>query len=104
MLTVTIAGYTFNGPYSSTGSIKDKSGVYAVLCKKDNKYFVVDVGESSTPKSRLDKHDRKGCWKRECTNGTIHYAIKYTPNLQQAGRMKVEQDIRAKINVPCGKT
>jgi len=103
-LTKTIAGYTFNGPYSSTGSIEDKSGVYAVLCWKDSKYSVVDVGESSTPKSRLDNHDRKGCWKRECVNGTIYYAIKYTPNLQKAGRLKIEQDIRAKINVPCGKT
>jgi hypothetical protein len=103
-LTRTIAGYTFEGPYISTNSIEDKSGVYAVLCKKDSNYSVVDVGESHTPKSRLNTHERKGCWERKCTNGTIYYAIKYTPNLQQDGRMKIEQDIRAKIDVPCGKT
>lgn len=103
-MTETIAGYTFNGPYSSTESINDKSGVYAVLCKKDNKYDVVEVGESSTVKSRLDDHDRKACWKKECTTSTMYYAVKYTPNLQQAGRMEIEQDIRAKMKVPCGKT
>jgi len=35
---ITISGYSFDGPYLTTDSIEDRSGVYAVLCKKDEKY------------------------------------------------------------------
>ena len=102
-MTVEIAGYTFNGPYTSTDSIGDKSGVYVVASETEDEYYLIDVGESAEVKSRLDTHERKDCWKEEC-KGTLTYFIKYTPNLQQAGRMEIEQKIRDKFDPPCGKT
>ena len=102
-MTIKIGGHTFNGPYISRDSIEDKSGVYAVLCKKDRNYHIIDVGESKEPKSRLDKHERKKCWLKECKD-TLTYAVKYTPHLKQKGRMEIEQEIRDKLKVPCGET
>lgn len=102
-MTIEIAGYTFNGPYTSTDLIEDKSGVYAVLCKEKDKYYVIDVGESAEVKSRLDDHDRKDCWKKEC-QGPLTYGVTYTPHLQQEGRTEIEQKIRDQFNPPCGKT
>ena len=103
MMTISIGNYTFNGPYSSTDQIEDRSGVYAVHCYREEKYYLMDVGESATPKSRLDTHDRTDCWEEKC-QGKLTYAVLYTPNLQQAGRMKIEQEIRDQFNPPCGKT
>ncbi len=100
---INISVYTFDGPYSSTTPIEDKSGVYVILCSKDGKYWVIDVGESATVRTRLDNHDRKDCWIRNC-QGTINYAVYYTPNLQQPERMEIEQKIRAQYSPPCGIT
>ncbi len=99
---ITIAGYSFDGPYSSTISLEDRSGVYAILCKKDNgNYGLVDVGESATVKTRVETHGRKPCWSRNC-NSTQKFAVLYTPHLQQPGRVEIEQKIRAQYNPTCG--
>jgi len=102
-MSIKIGKYTFNGPYTSTANLEDRSGVYAILCQKEgNNYNVVDVGESATVKSRVDRHDRKDCWKRNC-NSTLAVAVYYTPNLQQPGRMAIEEELRKQYDPPCGK-
>lgn len=99
---ILIAGYTFDGPYSSTNSLEDRSGVYAILCKKDNgNYTLIDAGESAQVKSRVESHDRKSCWDRNC-HSTLMFAVFYTPHLQQAGRIEIEQKIRTQYNPTCG--
>lgn len=102
-MSVTIGDYTFAGPYTSPEDLEDRSGVYAVLCRSSqtNKLEVVDIGESSQVQSRFQGHERSTCWTRNCT-GTLAYAAYYTPNLQQAGRMKIEQALRALYKPPCG--
>ncbi len=101
-MSITISGYSFDGPYIGTVKLEDRSGVYAILCYRADKYLVVEVGESATVKTRVEGHDRKECWKRNCTGALMVVAL-YTPNLQQAGRMEVEQRIRDDYDPPCGK-
>ena len=101
MTAVKIGDYTFDGPYASMDRIEDRSGVYAVLCRKEDGYYLIDIGESAQVKTRLDTHDRKDCWKRNC-QGTLTYAVYYTPHLQQPGRMEIEQKLRAQYRPPCG--
>ncbi len=95
--------YTAEGPYTDTGSLKKRSGVYAVLsrAKNNDKWTVLDVGESHDVKTRVENHERAPCWKRN-NKGAIGYAPYYTPNKQQAERVKIEQEIRAEYNPPCG--
>ena len=100
-MSIKIAGYVFDGPFFSTHQLEDKSGVYVILCKKNNKYIPIDVGESSAVKSRVEKHDRKDCWKINCRED-ITYAVHYTPNLQQSGRKEIEKIVRDKYKFPCG--
>lgn len=101
-MSIKIGDYNFEGPFITTDSISDDSGVYCILCKNDQQYNVIDIGESATPKTRLDTHDRRTCWKREC-NGTVYFSILYTPQKHQAGRMEIEQELRDIYNPPCGK-
>jgi hypothetical protein len=101
VMPITIAKYTFDGPYTSVDKLEDRSGVYAIICQKEGKNYLIDVGESSTMKSRVKTHDRKDCWEENC-EGTLAVAVYYTPNSQQPGRMAIEQEIRDQYDVPCG--
>jgi len=97
-MSIQINGYSFEGPYSSTYSLEDRSGVYVILCNSR----LIDVGESASVKSRIESHDRRDCWEKNCS-GSIRFAVHYTPNLQQLGRMEIEQEIRrSHRGIPCG--
>lgn len=101
-MSIKIGSYTFEGPYSSSSSIEDRSGVYAVLCYDGaSRPFLLDVGESSEVRTRIQNHDRRHCWYQHC-NGTIKYAVYYTPHMQGAGRRSIEQEIRDDYEPPCG--
>jgi hypothetical protein len=102
-MSIVLSGYKFDGPYGSTSSLKDQSGVYAILTPTDPTHSkVVDVGESATVKTRVENHDRKPCWQRHANRGQLRYAVYYTPRLQQAGRRTIEQKIRKQYRPPCG--
>lgn len=95
-------GYQFDGAYTSPDSLQSRSGVYVIWCKYGDNWTVLDVGESADVRERVGNHERAGCWSRNCL-GTIYYSATYTPNLQQAGRVQIEQRIRNLTNPPCGR-
>jgi hypothetical protein len=94
-------GYTFEGAWDDPNRLEARSGVYVIWCKDGDTWTVLDVGESGDVKGRVLSHDRKEEWMRHC-KGTIYYSATYTPNLEQAGRMEVEQKIRGAASPPCG--
>ncbi len=100
-MSIKIGKYTFEGPYTSTDSLEDKSGVYVILCDANSNYTLIDCGESATVKSRVEDHDRADCWNQNCST-TLKVAVFYTPKLQSAGRVIIEQEIRSAYNCPCG--
>ena len=102
-MSIKIGRYNFEGPYISADSLEDTSGVYVILCQNGASYGPIDCGESATVKSRVKNHDRANCWSRNC-RGTLKVAVLYTPQLQSAGRMIVEQEIRRDYAFPCGKS
>ena len=95
-------GYQFDGAYLSRDSLKSRSGVYVIWCENEDKWTVLDVGESDDVKKRVKNHDRESCWERNCS-GTIYYSATYMLNLQQAGRVEIEKRIRTLENPPCGR-
>jgi hypothetical protein len=102
-MSIEIGRWTFYGPTRDTSNLQDRSGVYVILClRNDQKYYVIDVGESAEVKTRVENHDRKACWARNCSSGELYVAVLYTPNLQQPGRTAIEQEIRQLYSPPCG--
>jgi len=95
-MSIAIGNYSFEGPFNNASYLKDKPGVYAILCSNNGKYHPVDLGESETVKSRVENHDRQSCWQQNC-NGTLTVAVLYTPD-----RQLIEQIIRKLYNFPCG--
>jgi hypothetical protein len=103
-LTVKIGEHDFDGPFESTDSIEDKSGVYAVIHQKEGERYLLDVGESSEMKKRLEDHDRKECWKKNSKGAIIEYSVYYTPKLDEKARKEIEAKIRTRYSPPCGKS
>lgn len=100
-MSINIGNYRFEGPYTDTNKLQDKSGIYAILCHRDQKYLLIDVGESANIKTRIENHDRENCWSKNCL-GTLTVSVLYTPNLHRTARLEIEQEIRNKFNTPCG--
>lgn len=99
-MTVNIKGHAFSGYYTVTSSLPSAAGVYVILCLRDSKHYVIDVGESEDIRDRVDNHDRKDCWKRNCS-GTLEYA--YLTESDEEKRKTIEKAIREHYNPPCGK-
>ena len=97
--------HEFDGAYVSPDSLQARAGVYVIWCKSEDKnedkWTVLDVGETADVKERVCNHGRADCWSKNCS-GIIYYSATYTPELQQAGRMRIEQIIRGLTNPPCG--
>lgn len=100
-MAITIGKYSFEGPFTSIDKLQDRSGVYAIHCYRDTKYYLIDVGESATVRTRVESHDRNECWKRNC-NGELTVSVLYTPNKQQEGRREIERELRKQYNPVCG--
>ena len=101
-MSIKIGKYNFEGPYASTDRLQNKSGVYVILCDKTSGYYPIDCGESATVKNRVESHERKNCWNRNCSS-SLKVAVLYTPRLQSSGRVAVERELRGMYNFPCGK-
>jgi len=99
-MSINIEGYEFEGPFTSTDSLKKFSGVYAIHYKNnEGKYTRLDVGESEDIKDRVETHDRKDCWSKNA-RGVITVSAHYCSENE---RMRIEKIIRDNSNLPCGK-
>jgi len=101
---ITISGYNFDGPHTSTASLNDSAGVYAILTrsKQTEAWTVVDAGESGAVRTRIENHDRSGCWKRR-NQGTLAAAVLYTPRWSADQRRSLESSVRDQYAPACGK-
>ena len=99
-MAIKLGKYSFTGPIASIDKVKDKSGIYAIICKVDREYFLIDVGESSKLRTRIENHDKKDCWTKNC-NGKLTIYVHYTTFLNQKGRILIEQALRELFHPDC---
>ena len=97
---VNIGNYSFDGPFSTADSLKAQSGVYSILGRNNEleRWNVVDVGESENVRDRVANHDRKDCWKRQGYRSLAVAAL----YCDERTRMRIEQELRAQFDPPCG--
>jgi hypothetical protein len=92
--------YSFSGPVSSIEKIRDRSRIYAIVCEDNREYFLIDVGESSKLRRRIENHDKKKCWIKKC-NGQLLFFIRYTPFVRQQGRKRIKDEIKEVFAPAC---
>lgn len=92
--------YSFTGPIASIDKIKDRSGVFAIVCKVDTEYFLIDVVESSKLRTKIGDKGKKNCWISSC-NGQLLIFVHYTMFSKQQKRVQIEQELRELFQPPC---
>ena len=92
----------FRGHYAlgGTDEIKDWAGLYAILCRRGNGHYLVDVGESDNVRSAVENNDRKDLWHQYCS-GTLVVTVYYMLDMKQSERARIERKIRRRHNPPC---
>jgi hypothetical protein len=102
-MSIQINNIQFEGPFSSTQYLQNKSGVYVILAQNNSSnYEILDVGESSDIKFRVENHDRQYCWVRSANNRPIAYSAYYTTGSSEETRLRFESNIRHQYNPKCG--
>jgi hypothetical protein len=102
---VTIGGYPFVCVPLSGADFSDVAAVYVVLCvASGGSWTVLDVGQTGQLGSRIDSHDRRSCWTRNCGSGNIWVCVYRMPSSQytEQQRLQVESLLRRQYNPPCG--
>jgi len=105
-VTVPIGGREFSCVGLADADFADVAAVYVILCVGEGgTWTVLDVGQSGEVGSRIDAHDRRSCWVRNCTSGNIWVCVYRMPSNQytKEDRLRFEQALRAQYNPPCGK-
>lgn len=99
-----VAGHSFAGRYAmyETDEIKGWPGLYAILCRRGSRHYLIDVGESDNVKSAVENNDRKELWYQNCS-GTLVVTVYYTLDMQQSERVQIERKIRRRHNPACRK-
>ena len=93
--TITLARHSFEGPYSVTGLLRHKPGVWAVL--DDRNLPPVDAGQADDVQAVVEAHPRHACWRRHCHQ--LAYAAFYAPREEQ--RQAIERDLRQEYQLVC---
>ncbi len=99
-MAIKLGKHSFIGPIESIDRLRDRSGVYAIVCKVGSEYFLIDVGESSKLRTRIENHGNKDCCIKNC-NGQLTIYVHYTPFLKQQGRLLIEQELRELFHPDC---
>lgn len=89
----------------SDASFSDIAAIYIVICiDANNKYTVIDIGQSGQVGSRINSHDREECWKKKCPQGNIWVCVYPLPTKQQSkeDRLALEQRLRLEYKNLCG--
>lgn len=100
-MTINIGNYAFDGPHGQIDNLHERSGVYAILTQgaAGSSFKVVDIGESGAIRTRIANHDRAPCWTGQAQARGLFAAAYYC---DEPTRMRVEQQLRAQFNPPCG--
>lgn len=98
-MTIKIGNYNFDGPFDSLNPLRNESGVYAILGSNGSgEHVVLDVGESSTLRDRVARHDRQNQW-RQCGYRMLSVAVHYT---NAVTRTLMERELRNTFKPRCG--
>ena len=103
---VTIGGRTFVCVRLSEADFTDVAAVYVILCVAENgSWAVLDVGQSGQVGSRIDDHNRRACWAKNCANNNVWVCVYRMSSSQytRQDREKLEQELRDLYRPPCGK-
>jgi hypothetical protein len=103
---ITIGNLEFTCVRLSEADFKEVAAIYVIICVDSNgKWKVLDVGQTGSLGERIDGHDRKDCWIKNCPDQNIWVCVYPLPTARysQKERVDMEKRLRDQYNPPCGK-
>ncbi len=105
-VTLTISGHSFYCVPLAQADFSDLAAVYVILCvKPDKSWTVLDVGQTGVLGSRIDSHDRRECWTKNCATKNIWVCVYSMPSTKYSpqDRRDLEAEMRKQHSyAPCG--
>lgn len=99
---VTVAGYEFSGPFTSTKYLEPSPGVFVVLdIAADNSWTVLDVDVLENIRREFGKHKRWGDWMK-AARGRVAVGDLCSPFSTADERQALADRIRRRYRPPCG--
>jgi len=99
---IKIGGYSFAGPWLlEEKDEKIDSTVFAVLCKKDKNYDIIDIRLTERRK-KISSNPNYSCWRENCGND-LYVAFYWMPSEDFSGSDKknIINNLKKEINLPC---
>lgn len=102
---IKIGNYYFTGPWllKKNKVIREPAG-YAILCKKNEEYDIIYIGEQEG-RIQLLGHEQYKCWMENCNQNirNLYLVIFWTPlkRYNSAEREKIKEELEGQINPPC---
>jgi hypothetical protein len=101
-MSMTLAGYEFDGPIMKTGDLKTLPGVFAVITIWDTSPVLIDIDSGSNTRKSVKKHPRKRIW-RKLSKSVGHVFVVHHQNADdEEKRESLVKEIRRTMDVPCG--
>lgn len=90
--------YTFDGLFNEPKALENKVGVFAIVRKNGDKHELLDIGQTPVVRDHVtSRTSATETLRAEVNSGNLRYAVMYTPDLKDEGRVKIEKDIREKF-------
>jgi hypothetical protein len=103
---VPIGGRSFSCSSLAQADFANIAAIYVILCvKPDKSWKVLDVGQTGELGSRIDSHDRRECWVKNCETKNIWVCVYHMPSgtYSPEDRRALEAALRRQYSpVPCG--
>lgn len=93
-MSIKLGEHVFDGPFTSTKDLNCESGIFGVIIANQESGSLIDLGETDNIRKCIENHMNKPKWNGLTSEGTICYAVLYTPEFNKQERSHIEQEIR----------
>ena len=101
---IEISGYYFEGPWSleilkeeNIALISDLYGLYAILCKKDGEYDIIDIGKTGEEQTET----QYSCWLEKCNQKVENFYIALLRAGDKNKIIEIIEYLNNKVNPSC---
>ncbi|MDF1543825.1 MAG: hypothetical protein P1R58_01840 [bacterium] len=101
-MSMTLAGYKFEGPIMTSGDLKTLPGVFAVITVWDTSPVLIDIDSGENTRESVKKHPRKRIWQKLSKPVGHAFVVRYQTTDDKKKREILVNDIRGTMDVPCG--
>lgn len=99
-MSILIGKLEFEGPFTGASEIRPESGIFGILCQVADEYELIDLNETHCLRDCLEseEHTNNLLFYSEACSGKLSAIVMYTPELTNAERIALKNDILAEFD------